>query len=119
VIVTNTGARPGTEIVQLYVDDLVSSVTTPVKELKGFARVTLKPGESRTVTMALAYEDLSLVNADLERVVEPGEFEVMVGGSSAEDGLLRTTLEVVGRTRGNGTRITRKTRIRADRRPEK
>jgi len=106
VTVTNTGSREGTEIVQLYVDDLVSSVTTPVKELKGSARVTLKPGESRRVTLALAYGDLSLVNTDLERVVEPGEFEVMAGGSSADAGLLRTTLEVAGKAKRNGARVS-------------
>jgi beta-glucosidase len=96
VDVQNTGSRAGTEIVQLYVNDLYSSVTTPVKELKAFARVDLAPGESRTVELSVPYASLSLVNQDLETVVEPGEFEVMVGSSSRDQDLLRVTFCVVG-----------------------
>ena len=96
VDVQNVGDRPGVEIVQLYVNDRFSSVTTPLKELKDFARVELAPGEKRTVELELPYEQLALVNAELETVVEPGTFEVMVGGSSREADLLRDRFEVVG-----------------------
>ncbi|MGD2174424.1 MAG: glycoside hydrolase family 3 N-terminal domain-containing protein [Candidatus Brocadiaceae bacterium] len=95
VRVENTGDRPGTEVVQLYVNDLYSSVTTPVKELKAFARVDLEPGESRTVNLEVPYERLALINADLEAAVEPGEFEVMVGGSSCDDDLVKDTFHIV------------------------
>jgi beta-glucosidase len=94
VTVENTGEREGVEIVQLYVNDVYSSVTAPVKELKGFARVALKPGESKTVLLEVPYERLALVNQSLETVVEPGAFEVMVGGSSRDEDLLKDTFEV-------------------------
>jgi beta-glucosidase len=90
--VTNTGSRAGVEIVQLYINDVASSVTTPVKELRGFTRVDIEPGQTVTATIPLNYDDLSLINADLERVVEPGEFEIMVGGSSRD--FLCTTITV-------------------------
>ncbi len=80
VTVRNTGDRAGKEVVQLYINDVASSVTTPVKLLKGFDKVALKPGESKTVTFKLGPDDLSLLNEDMQRVVEPGVFEVMVGG---------------------------------------
>jgi len=96
VEVRNTGQREGTEVIQLYVNDLYSSVTTPAKELKAFARVELAPGETRSVELAVRYERLALVNQNLETVVEPGEFEVMVGGSSRDCDLLKATFEVVG-----------------------
>lgn len=96
VDVENVGQRAGVEIVQLYVNDLFSSVTTPLKELKGFARVELAPGEKQTVELALDDEQLALVNADLETVVEPGAFEVMVGGSSRDEDLLKAQFVVVG-----------------------
>lgn len=95
VDVENVGDRAGVEIVQLYVNDLFSSVTTPLKELQGFARVDLAPGETQTVELALAYEQLALVNAELKTVVERGMFEVMVGGSSRDEDLLRDRFEVV------------------------
>jgi beta-glucosidase len=95
VDVENVGERAGVEVVQLYVNDLFSSVTTPLKELKSFARVELEPGERRTVQLAVAYEQLALVNADLETLVEPGPFEVMVGGSSRDEDLLKDRFEVV------------------------
>jgi beta-glucosidase len=95
VNVQNTGERVGTEIVQLYVNDVYSSVTTPVKELKAFSRVELAPGETRTVELGVPYEQLALVNQALETVVEPGEFEVMVGSSSRECDLLKARFEVV------------------------
>jgi beta-glucosidase len=90
----NTGARAGTEIVQLYVNDLYSSVTTPIKELKAFRRVELQPGETRTVRLHVPYDRLALVNRELETVVEPGEFEVMVGGSSRDADLLKESFTV-------------------------
>ena len=82
VEVTNTGSRAGDEVVQLYVRAEVSRATRPVMELKGFRRVTLKPGEKRTVTFELGPEELSYHGPDMKRVVEPGRFRVMVGGSS-------------------------------------
>jgi beta-glucosidase len=76
--VTNGGSRGGDEVVQLYVHDLVSWVTRPTKELRGFARVSLQSGEKKTVTFALGPEALSLVNSRMERVVEPGRFDVII-----------------------------------------
>ena len=93
VDVENTGDREGTEIVQLYVNDVYSSVTTPVKELKAFQRVEFKSGERKSVRLEVPYERLALVNQYLETVVEPGEFEVMVGGSSRDQDLLKSTFE--------------------------
>lgn len=93
--VTNTGDRDGWEIVQLYINDLFSSVTTPVKELRGFERVFIKAGETVTVEMTLPFEDLSLVNGDLERVVEPGKFEIMAGASSRDKDLLKAEIIVL------------------------
>ena len=84
VEVTNTGDRAGEEIVQLYVADVVSSVTTPVKELKGFSRVALAKGQTKEVDFCLASEQLSLLNRELEPVVEPGEFLAMVGPVAME-----------------------------------
>lgn len=95
VEVTNTGNRAGDEVVQLYVRDQVSSVTRPVKELKGFARISLQPGETRTVQFTLAPESLSFLNEEMRRVVEPGKFDIMVGPSSSDDKLQRIVLEVV------------------------
>ncbi len=69
---------------QLYVHDRVSSVTKPVKELKGFQRVTLQPGEQRTITLTLPASALSLWNSQMKRVVEPGEFDIMTGASSVD-----------------------------------
>jgi beta-glucosidase len=93
VEVTNTGDRAGDEVVQLYVHDQVASVTRPVRELAGFERITLAPGETRTVRLPLGPRALSFLDRDKKRVVEPGAFDVMIGGSSAD--LTRTTLEVV------------------------
>jgi beta-glucosidase len=96
VDVANTGARKGTEVVQLYVRDLVSSVTRPVKELRGFKKVSLEPGESTTVALAVTPESLSFHDVDRREVVEPGEFTIMVGSSSRDRDLLRTTLRIEG-----------------------
>ncbi len=85
VDVENTGSRPGDEVVQLYVRDLESSVTRPVKELRGFERITLDPGQKKTVTMALPGEKLAFYSERIhDFVVEPGTFDVMVGSSSAD-----------------------------------
>lgn len=84
VDVTNTGSVAGAEVVQLYIRDVVSSVTRPVKELKDFAKITLNPGETRTVTFTITPDKLSFWNLAMKKVVEPGTFEVMVGGSSAQ-----------------------------------
>ena len=85
VTVTNSGDRDGTEVVQLYVRDLVGSVTRPVKELKGFQRVPLRRGESRTVSFTLSDADLAFHRADMSYGAEPGEFELFIGGSSDTD----------------------------------
>lgn len=92
VDVTNTGARAGTEVVQLYVRDDAASVTRPVRELKGFRRVALQPGERRTVRFTLRPRDLAFHGLDLRRVVEPGTFTVWAGGSSAATLAARLTL---------------------------
>jgi beta-glucosidase len=92
VTLKNAGSRAGTEVVQLYVRDLVGSVTRPVKELKGFQRVTLAPGESRRVSFSLGAPDLAFYTAANRWEAEPGEFEVFVGGSSAETLSARFTL---------------------------
>jgi beta-glucosidase len=97
VDVTNNGPRPGDETVQLYIRDVVSSVTRPVEELRGFERLSLNPGESRTVGLSLGPEQLSFLNRDMKRVVEPGDFDIMVGGSSQMKGLLKTTLTVTAK----------------------
>jgi beta-glucosidase len=83
VDVANTGSRAGDEVVQLYIHDLVSSVTRPVKELAAFERVTLKPGEKKTVTMYVTPDALSLIDRTMKRIVEPGDFDILVGTSSA------------------------------------
>lgn len=80
--VTNTGRVPGEEVVQLYLRDLVGSVTRPVKELKGFQKILLQPGESREVKFTLSPQDMSFYRQDMSFGTEPGEYEVMVGGSS-------------------------------------
>ena len=81
--ITNTGGFDGEEVVQLYLHDKVRSVTPPVKELKGFQKIALKKGESKTVTFKITEEDLKFYNSQLEFVAEPGEFEFFIGGSSA------------------------------------
>jgi len=94
VDITNTGKRLGDEVVQLYINDVLSSVTRPVKELKGFAKVTMESGETKTVMFKLLPEDIALLDRDMHVVVEPGIFEVMVG-SSSEDIKLRDDFEVL------------------------
>jgi len=94
VEVTNTGALPGDEVVQVYVRDTVSSVTRPVKELRGFQRIRLAPGETRTVTFPLGPDHLAFTRIDRSWAVEPGEFDIMVGSSSRDEDLARVTLRV-------------------------
>jgi beta-glucosidase len=84
VDVTNTGTREGDEVAQMYIHQCVASVTRPVMELRGFKRVTLKPGEKTTVEFTLTPDALSMINIDMHRVVEPGTFDIMVGPSSVE-----------------------------------
>jgi len=94
VAVTNTGARAGDEVVQLYVRDRLASVTRPLQSLRGFARVHLAPGEAKRVDFQLGPADLALYDASMKRVVEPGKFDLMVGASST-DVRQRAVLEVV------------------------
>lgn len=93
VKVTNTGQRAGDEVVQLYLRDRISSVTRPVQELKDFQRVPLAPGETRTVSFQITPEKMQFYNLEMKRVVEPGEFQVMVGTSSTD--YLSATFNVV------------------------
>jgi len=97
VEVANTGARAGDEVVQLYVHDAHASVTRPVKELKGFRRITLTPGETRTVTFQLDMRQLGFYDADMAYVVEPGVVEVLVG-SSSQDIRAQGEFTIVGAT---------------------
>ncbi|HYD54616.1 MAG TPA: glycoside hydrolase family 3 N-terminal domain-containing protein, partial [Gemmatimonadaceae bacterium] len=94
VEVTNTGARSGAEVVQVYVRDRVSSVTRPVKELKGFQKVWLAPGETTTVEIPITRDALAFHDIDMRYVVEPGEFAIMVGTSSRDADLQTLTLTV-------------------------
>ena len=94
VDVTNMGKRAGAEVVQLYIRDLVSSATRPIKELKGFKKVWLKPGETTTVTLDITPGLLSFYDANMKYVVEPGDFEVMVGNSSRDADLEKLLLQV-------------------------
>lgn len=84
VTVTNTGARDGQEVVQLYIRDLVASITRPVKELKGFQKVFLEAGESKLITFTISVNDLKFYNSDLKYVAEPGDFKVFIGGNSRD-----------------------------------
>jgi beta-glucosidase len=95
VTVTNTGKRAGDEIVQLYIRDLVSSVTRPVMELKDFKRISLAPGESKTVEFVITPDKLSFLDLNMKSVVEPGWFDVMVGTSSVKYETVK--LEVVAK----------------------
>jgi beta-glucosidase len=92
--VTNTGPRRGDEVVQLYIRDLVSSVTRPVKELKGFRRLTLEPGETTTVSFDVTPDSLAFYDIDMVFRVEPGDFRMMVGSSSRDEDLQSVILRV-------------------------
>ena len=93
VEVTNTGQMDGEEVVQLYIQDLVGSITRPVKELKGFEKIALKKGETKTVTFSITADDLKFYNNDLEYVYEPGDFKVYVGPNSRDVQELSFTLK--------------------------
>ena len=93
VTITNSGKFDGAEVIQLYIRDLVGSVTRPVKELKGFEKIHLKAGESRKVSFNITTEMLKFYNSKLEYVCEPGEFEVMIGGNSKEVKKVSFTLQ--------------------------
>jgi beta-glucosidase len=84
ITLTNTGSYDGAEVVQLYIEDKVRSITPPSKELKGFQKVYLKAGESKTIEFKITAEMLKFWNADLKFVAEPGEFNVLVGGNSRD-----------------------------------
>jgi beta-glucosidase len=94
--IENTGNRPGAEVVQLYINDVISSVVTPVKQLRGFEKISLRPGEKKTVSFVLTPEHLALLDRHMEWAVEPGTFQVMVGHSS-KDIRLTGTFEVASR----------------------
>jgi len=98
VTITNAGQRAGADVVQLYINDPISTVSTPVKELKGFKKIRLGPGESGRVQFELGSKHLSLVNRYLKRVVEPGEFKVMIGHSSDEI-VLQGAFHITGQSR--------------------
>jgi beta-glucosidase len=93
--VKNTGNREGREVVQLYIRDMFSSVTRPVKELKGFEKINLKPGESKTVALTISPESLAFTDINMDYVVEPGEFVIMVGNSSKDEDLQKVILNVI------------------------
>ena len=93
VDVTNTGKMAGDEVVEMYIHDLVSSVTRPVKELKGFRRITLEPGQTMTVELPITPEALSFLDENMQRVVEPGAFEIMVGPNSTDLKTVRLEVE--------------------------
>jgi beta-glucosidase len=92
--IKNTGKYKGDEIVQLYVRDVVASMTRPVKELKGFKRITLEPKEKKKVILTLKAKDLGFYNAKMKYIIEPGTFEILIG-SSSEDIRLSGNLLVV------------------------
>ena len=94
VDVKNTGKRAGVEVVQMYVRDCVSSVTRPVKELKGFQKISLRPGETQTVALNITPELLAFYDLHMKYVVEPGEFEIMVGNSARDSDLQKVILTV-------------------------
>jgi beta-glucosidase len=87
VDVQNTGARAGAETVQLYVEDVIATVSMPVQQLRGFEKIHLLPGEKKTVIFELTPDLLALYNPQMERVVEAGEFKVMIGASCADNRL--------------------------------
>ena len=95
VDVTNTGKIAGDEIVQMYIRDKISSVTRPIKELKGFLRISLNPGETKTVTLEINPEHLAFFDIHMNYVVEPGEFDIMIGNSSRNEDLQTVSLKVL------------------------
>ncbi|RGJ85994.1 glycoside hydrolase family 3 N-terminal domain-containing protein [Bifidobacterium pseudocatenulatum] len=94
ITLTNTGDRKGTEVVQLYIGDIVTSYSWTDRELKAFQRVELEPGESETVAFDIPVSDCTIVDSEANRIVEPGEFEVLIGHSSRREDLKRTIFTV-------------------------
>ena len=94
ITLTNTGDRKGTEVVQLYIGDIVTSYSWTDRELKAFQRVKLEPGESKTIAFDIPVSDCTIVDSEANRIVEPGEFEVLIGHSSRREHLKRTTFTV-------------------------
>lgn len=94
ITLTNTGDRKGTEVVQLYIGDIVTSYSWTDRELKAFQRVELEPGKSKTVAFDIPVSDCTIVDSEANRIVEPGEFEVLIGHSSRREDLKRTTFTV-------------------------
>lgn len=94
ITLTNTGDRKGTEVVQLYIGDIVTSYSWTDRELKAFQRVKLEPGESKTIAFDIPVSDCTIVDSQAHRIVEPGEFEVLIGHSSRREDLKRTTFTV-------------------------
>jgi beta-glucosidase len=92
--VTNTGKREGAEVVQMYIRDVLSSVTRPVKELKGFAKVSLRAGETKAAAFDITPDLLAFYDVNMKYVGEPGEFSIMVGNSSRNSDLATITLTV-------------------------
>ena len=92
--VKNTGPRAGDEIVQLYIRDLVSSVTRPVKELKDFKRITLSPGETKQVSFTVTPDKLKFYDINMKEIVEPGDFDIMVGPSSQQYSTIKLTVKI-------------------------
>ena len=105
VDVTNTGTREGDEVPQMYIHQKIASVTVPVKELRGFQRITLKPGEKKTVEFPITPDSLSMLNVDMHKVVEPGAFEIMVGPDSEH---VSTVILNVGGSEGTGSGVMSK-----------
>jgi beta-glucosidase len=95
VEVENTGHVAGSEVVQLYLRDLYSSVVRPVKELKAYQKVYLKPGEKQTVTFEITKKDLMFYNMEMQYVAEPGDFEVMIGNSSKDKDLNKVEFKLL------------------------
>jgi beta-glucosidase len=89
-VVTNTGKLAGDEVAQVYVRDLIASVARPVQALKGFERIHLQPGASKTVRLTLNPEDFEMLNEKMETVIEPGDFMIMIGSSSRDIRLKKT-----------------------------
>ncbi len=89
VTIKNNGSVAGKEVVQIYVRDLVSSVVTPVRQLKAFRKETIEPGNTKNVTLTFLVNDLYLYNQNMKRIVEPGEFELQIGAASDDIKIIR------------------------------
>jgi beta-glucosidase len=90
--IKNTGDKAGDEVVQLYIHDVLASVSRPVMELKGFQRIHLNAGESKTIAFTITPGMLSMLNKDLQTVIEPGDFRIMIGASSRDIRLKETLM---------------------------